>query len=337
MHRDVTPANLLVSLRRRRQARRLRHRQVAGGGVARADQHRHAEGQDPVYVARAGARAPARSAQRHLFSLGVVAWELLTGAAAVPPPQRARHAARRADVRRAAAAHGAPGAAAGAGGRRRDGARADGATIAGRTRPSSRRRCARGSAAPASRRRSRGWRRRWRACSAATPPSARWRAAHGDRCEADRRSTELGSGATTARPEPRRSPLHPERWIPQIAMHLHLPPPRMPPLRLVGPLLALLLVGGRPPLRLPRAAHARARSARRCCALDERAGRGRPLPLRRPIAPPAPAVPSLKLMPRTTSSWRSRRPASLATAPAQKRSTRGRTHDRQRRKHRAGV
>ena len=36
--------------------------------------------------------------------------------------------------------------------------------------------------------------------------------------------------------------LHPERWIPQIA--LHLPPPRMPPLRLVAlPALALLLSG----------------------------------------------------------------------------------------------
>ena len=45
-------------------------------------------------------------------------------------------------------------------------------------------------------------------------------------------------------PEPRRSPLHPERWIPQIAMHLHLPPPRMPPLRMVGPLFALLLSAG---------------------------------------------------------------------------------------------
>jgi len=44
--------------------------------------------------------------------------------------------------------------------------------------------------------------------------------------------------------EPRLSPLHPERWIPNIAMHLHLPPPRMPPLRLVGPLLALLLSAG---------------------------------------------------------------------------------------------
>src|SRR5207237_5761758 len=39
----------------------------------------------------------------------------------------------------------------------------------------------------------------------------------------------------------RLSPLHPERWIPQIAMHLHLPPPRA---RLLLPLLALLVSPG---------------------------------------------------------------------------------------------
>jgi serine/threonine protein kinase len=38
--------------------------------------------------------------------------------------------------------------------------------------------------------------------------------------------------------------LHPARWIQPIAMHLHLPPPRMPPLRLLGPALALLLSAG---------------------------------------------------------------------------------------------
>jgi serine/threonine protein kinase len=45
--------------------------------------------------------------------------------------------------------------------------------------------------------------------------------------------------------EPRVWPLRPDRWIPQIAMQLHLPPPKMPPLRLLGPLMALLLsLGG---------------------------------------------------------------------------------------------
>jgi serine/threonine protein kinase len=39
----------------------------------------------------------------------------------------------------------------------------------------------------------------------------------------------------------RLSPLNPERWIPQIAMHLHLPPPRA---RLLLPLLALVVSAG---------------------------------------------------------------------------------------------
>ncbi len=64
IHRDVSPQNVLVSYEGRGQDHRLWHRQ---GGLRRSARRRHArpacsEGQVRLHVARAGARAAARSA-----------------------------------------------------------------------------------------------------------------------------------------------------------------------------------------------------------------------------------------------------------------------------------
>jgi eukaryotic-like serine/threonine-protein kinase len=115
-----------------------------------------------------------------------------------------------------------------------------------------------------------------------------------------------------APPAPRFSPLRPERWIPQIAMHLHLPPPRMPPLRLVGPLLALLLSAG----GLLFGYH----SQRANRALTATA------PTTVSVAPP---VPTLKLVPPGL--------RLLPPPPPKRSSAKARHHDRQRRTHAAGV
>jgi serine/threonine protein kinase len=54
----------------------------------------------------------------------------------------------------------------------------------------------------------------------------------------------VADGEASAGAPAKRAGLHPERWIPQIAMHLHLPPARMPPLRLLVPLLGLVISAG---------------------------------------------------------------------------------------------
>src|SRR4051812_36989672 len=98
-------------------------------------------------------------------------------------------------------------------------------------------------------------RRRWRPTpSSASPPrpssARRCRSAPADRGLPPATSQSEAPDATLAvapdePSEPRFLALRPERWIPQIAMQLHLPPPKMPPLRLLGPLVALLVsLGG---------------------------------------------------------------------------------------------
>jgi serine/threonine protein kinase len=134
--------------------------------------------------------------------------------------------------------------------------------------------------------------------------------------------------------EPRLSPLNPERWIPQIAMHLHLPPPRLPPWRLVGPLLALLLSASGLLFGLHSQRANRALSAGVLTA-----------PAASAASPSTPIVPELKLVPRSLHLTKD--PPGLALPPptelpptlppTQKRPTRARHHDRQRRTQPAGV
>ena len=64
VHRDVSPQNVLIGVRGRGQAHRLRHRQGGRQGVE--DPGRHPQGQVRLHVARAGARPADRSPQRHL-------------------------------------------------------------------------------------------------------------------------------------------------------------------------------------------------------------------------------------------------------------------------------
>jgi serine/threonine protein kinase len=129
-------------------------------------------------------------------------------------------------------------------------------------------------------------------------------------------------------PPPRVSPLRPDQWIPQIAMHLHLPPPRMPPLRLLGPLLALLLSAGGLLFGFHSPHASRALSAGVL-----------PPVLTLPAA--TATIPRLKLVPRALHIEQTPRALQMpAAAPApavQKPTSKARQHDRQRRTHRAGV
>ena len=157
--------------------------------------------------------------------------------------------------------------------------------------------------------------------------------------------------------EPRFSPLAPQRWIPQIAMHLHLPPPRMPPLRLIGPLLAILLSAGGLLFGFHSQQASRALTAGMftagpmpaiapspSTALPTAALPAATLPTlpaaTLPTLPAAAALPgpSLKLVPRAL--HLAADPPGLALPPPlppQKRPSRARHHDRQRRTRADGV
>ena len=237
VHRDVTPQNMLVSYDGAVKLARLRHRQGARSGVAAQTNAGTLKGKVAVHVARAGARRAARSAQRSVLARrgGVGAAHR---AAALPAAQRARHAARGADVRRAVDDDGEPGYSAAARRRHRDGARAG--------EPADRWENAAEFAHALS---------AWMGAAGESPSKSRLAATMARLFGSDAGERKLAAAtapteatdverdfvADDGTSEPRVSPLHPERWIPQIAMHLHLPPPRMPPCALVGPLLALLL------------------------------------------------------------------------------------------------
>ncbi|HEX8950705.1 MAG TPA: serine/threonine-protein kinase, partial [Polyangia bacterium] len=239
VHRDVTPANLLVSFDgvvkladfgiAKSQAAASRAQTTAGT----------LKGKVP-YMSPEQARARPLDRRSDLFSLGVVAWELLTGKrlfhrrseldmlravqmSDVPPLASVRP-----DVPPALAAAVETALEASVDDRWDDAAELAQALLA------------------------------WLAAAGETPSKARVAATMArlfgsDAAERRLAAVTTPSDATAANlmlpppdapSEPRLSPLHPERWFPQIAMHLHLPPPRMPPLRLVGPLLALLLSAG---------------------------------------------------------------------------------------------
>ena len=92
--------------------------------------------------------------------------------------------------------------------------------------------------------------RRMRAFDAPAETTAAGLALPQEQSAVDRRPSTVGGAVPAMRPL--------RNVIPQIAMHLHLPPPRMPPLRLVGPALALLISAGGLlfGLRSPHAHHA---------------------------------------------------------------------------------
>jgi eukaryotic-like serine/threonine-protein kinase len=142
--------------------------------------------------------------------------------------------------------------------------------------------------------------------------------------------------------EPRFSPLRPDRWIPQVAMHLHLPPPRMPPLRLIGPLLALLLSAGGLLFGFHSQRANRALSAGLFTPAATPAATTptatKPLLAPPSLGPPvAPTGPALKLVPRSLRLAEDPPGIRLPPPPPQKRPLKARHHDRPARTRSGGV
>ncbi|HEX6835315.1 MAG TPA: serine/threonine-protein kinase [Polyangia bacterium] len=331
VHRDVTPGNLIVSFDgvvkladfgiAKSQAAASRAQTVAGtlkGKVA--------------YMSPEQARARRLDRRSDLFSLGVVAWELLTG-------KRLFHRRNDLDVLRAVQMSDVPPLAS----VRPDVPPALAAAIETALEADADDRwdsAAELAQALLS----------WLAAAGETPSKARVAATMArlfgsDAAERRLAAVTAPSDATDAfllppdaPSEPRLSPLRPERWFPQIAMHLHLPPPRMPPLRLVGPLLALLLSAG----GLLFGFHSqRASRALTAGLVPTTAAPAAAPPSTIAPAPPlgaaALAPPALKLVPRPLHI--DEPPVGLQLAPpppAQKHSTKAR-HDRQRRTTPGGV
>ncbi|MCU1283035.1 MAG: serine/threonine protein kinase [bacterium] len=330
VHRDVTPANLLVSYDG--------VVKLADFGIAKSQQVASRaqttvgtlKGKVP-YMSPEQARARPLDRRSDLFSLGVVAWELLTG-------KRLFHRRNELDTLRAVQMCDVPSLSA----TRPDVPPALAAAIETALEPKAEDRwttAAEMAQALLS----------WLSSAGETPNKARLAgtmAALFGNDAAERRlaSVTTPSDATAAnlmlpppdvpsQPPPRVSPLRPDQWIPQIAMHLHLPPPRMPPLRLLGPILALLLSAGGLlfGFRSPHASRALTAGA---------------LPtITMPAATAPSAMPQLKLVPRPLHLDHPPPALPLPTPPAlplptprvQERTVKPRPHDRQRRTRRVGV
>jgi serine/threonine-protein kinase len=311
VHRDVTPANLLVSFDG--------VVKLADFGIAKSQAvASHAKtnvgtlkGKIP-YMSPEQARARALDRRSDLFSLGVVGWELLTG-------RRLFHRRNELDMLRAVQMCDVPPLMS----VRPDLPAALAAAIETALEPSADDRwdsaAEFGDAILA-----------WLKAAGETPSKSRLAAAMARLFGGDAAARRLASETATTEATATNTPLpnvqltsgpsrfSPERWIPQIAMHLHLPPPRMPPLRLLGPLLALLLSAG----GLVFGFHAQ----RHAHAID--AGF---------IPAAATALPSLKLVPHALHLDKPPVGISLPPpAPVKKHPTRAQ-HDRQRRKLPAGV
>jgi serine/threonine protein kinase len=319
VHRDVTPANLLVSYDGTVK--------LADFGIAKS-QAAASRAQTSVgtlkgkvpYMSPEQARAKRLDRRSDLFSLGVVAWELLTG-------KRLFQRRSELDTLRAVQMSDVPSLAS----VRPDVPPALAAAIekALESRAEDRWDTAADMAYALL---------AWLTAAGETPWKTRLAATMarlfgGDAAERRLAAVTTPSDATAANlmlpppdvpSEPRLSPLNPERWIPHIAMHLHLPPPRLPPWRIAGPLLALLLSAGGLLFGLHSQRANRALSA----------GMLTPATAALPLTPP-----ELKLVPRSL--HLAHDPPGLlpppAPAPAQNRPTRARHHDRQRRKHGDGV
>jgi eukaryotic-like serine/threonine-protein kinase len=237
VHRDVTPANLIVSYDG---VVKLADFGIAKSQAASARAQTNAgtlKGKVP-YMSPEQASARALDRRSDIFSLGVVAWELLAGA-------RLFHRRSEMDMLRAVQACHVPSL----------------ATVNPGVPPALGALIDRALAKDAD--------ARWANAADFGDALSAWLAASGEPSSPARlgammtrlygpdaavrrlAAVDAAGEATDAQLVPDEtpprgfSPLHPERWIPQIAMHLHLPPPRLPPLRIIGPLLALLLsLGG---------------------------------------------------------------------------------------------
>jgi eukaryotic-like serine/threonine-protein kinase len=326
VHRDVTPANLLVSYDG--------VVKLADFGIAKSQQIGSRvqttvgtlKGKVP-YMSPEQARARRLDRRSDLFSLGVVAWELLTG-------KRLFHRRNELDTLRAVQMCDVPSLST----VRPDIPPALAVAIENALEPKAEDRWATAAEMAHAL-------LAWLSAAGETPSKARLAetmAALFGSDAAERRllSVTTPSEATAANlmlpppdvpsePQQRVSPLRPDQWIPQIAMHLHLPPPRMPPLRLLGPLLALLLSAGGLlfGFRSPHANRALSAGA---------------LPSSAPSLTSAPStpMPRLKLVPPRALHLEAPPPGLSLPPPApavQKPPTRPRRHDRQRRTHRVGV
>ena len=239
VHRDVTPANLIVSYDG---VVKLADFGIAKSQAVASRAQTNAgtlKGKIP-YMSPEQARARPLDRRSDLFSLGVVAWELLTG-------KRLFHRRNELDMLRAVQMCDVPPLAS----VRPDVPPALAAAVetALAADPDERWATAAELAGALS---------AWLASAGETSPKVHLsetmaRLFGADAAERRLAAVSTPSEATAANlmlppdepSDPHRfSPLRPERWIPQIAMHLHLPPPRLPPLRLLGPALALLLSGG---------------------------------------------------------------------------------------------
>jgi serine/threonine-protein kinase len=347
VHRDVTPGNLLVSFDG---VVKLADFGIAKSQAAASRAQTNAgtlKGKIP-YMSPEQARAQPLDRRSDLFSLGVVAWELLTG-------KRLFHRRNELDMLRAVQMCDVPPLAS----VRPDVPPALAAAIETALEPDAADRW--DTAAELSQALF-----AWLVAAGETPSKTRLGATMARLFGADAAERRLAAVTAPAEPTaaalalppdvpshpssgPRFSPLHPERWIPQIAMHLHLPPPRMPPLRLVGPLLAVLLSAGGLLFGFHSQRASRALSAGLAPASAPSSGTASssaspsstsPLPLLPPLGTQptlAAPQPPLKLVPRAL--HLSRDPAGLALPPpaAQKHPTRARHHDRQRRTAAGGV